>query len=152
MKKLGPKGRQSWGITNNGEIVFSYSEAQKKYGLTKRRFRDALDKLIELGFIDIAHHGGGLMGDCTLYAISERWRNYGTHEFIQETRPKDNRGLGITPQNWEERTGKKRRKASKQGNETVTSSSNKTVTGESIKTHREVTKTLQGKSRLTVCY
>jgi len=131
--RVGRKGKEIWTVKNNGEIVFPYTEAEKKYGLTKRRFRDALDNLIELGFIDIAHHGGGMMGDCTLYAISGRWRKYGTGQFIYKTRPKDTRGLGFTPENWEDMTGKKKLSALKVGNDSDTCPSNKSVTGKPIK-------------------
>ena len=128
LKNIGRRGKEKWIITNNGEIVFSYAEAEKKYGLTRARFSRALNALIALGFIDIAHHGGGMMGDCTLYAISERWRKYGTDQFISQSRPKDTRGLGFTKKNWEERTGKKRKPSSKPGINIDTYLSNKNIT------------------------
>lgn len=128
LKNMGSKGKEKWIIINNGEIVFSYADAEKKYGLTRTRFSRALNKLIELGFIDIAHHGGGMMGDCTLYAISERWRKYGTDQFIPQFRSKDTRGLGFTKENWEERTGKKRKPSLKQGNNIDTYPSIKNIT------------------------
>ena len=128
VSKVGRKGKESWTVTNNGKIVFSYAEAEKKYGLTRARFSRALNQLIELGFVDIDHHGGGMMGDCTLYALGKRWRNYGTDQFIQKSRPKDTRGLGFTEKNWEERTRKKRKPVLKQGNETDTCPSNKIIT------------------------
>lgn len=128
MEKFGRTGKERWSVANNGEIVFTYAEAEKKFGLTRARFSRALTQLIELGFIDIAHHGGGLMGDCTLYAISDRWRNYDTDRFVFKTRPKDTRKLGFTEKNWEERTGKKRRPALKPSNTFDTNPSNKDIT------------------------
>ncbi len=130
MVKVGRKGKQKWVVENNGQIIFTYKEAQKKFGLSKRRFRDALDNLIELGFIDLNHHGGGMMGDPTLFIISERWRDYGKDCFISKVRPKDTRGLGFTRKNWEERTGKKRKVTIKSSNENDTCPSNKSVTYE----------------------
>jgi hypothetical protein len=128
MEKLGRTGKESWSVANNGAIVFTYAEAEKKFGLTRTRFSRALNQLIELGFIDIAYHGGGLMGDCTLYAISDRWKHYGTDQFVFKTRPKDTRKLGFTKDNWEERTGKIRKSRSKQGNRNDTCPSNKIIT------------------------
>ncbi len=110
MKKMGSrKGKENWVIYNNGEIVFPYAEAAKKYGLKASTFARAIDSLVGNGFLDIAHAGGGLMGDCTKYAISNRWMKFGTDQFEPKTRPKDTRSLGFTPENWEERTGKKRK-------------------------------------------
>jgi len=84
-------------ITNNGKITFSYKEAEK-YGFTRPTFRAAIDKLVEVGLIDIIKQGfggipkdGKITGECSLYAISERWINYGTPEFIEAKRNKDKR-------------------------------------------------------------
>ena len=78
-------------ILNNGEIEYTYSEAEKK-GIPRSTFMNCLDELIEKGFIDIAHSGsGGVKGDKSKYAISERWRAWGTDEFIKKTRPRDAR-------------------------------------------------------------
>ena len=132
MEKFGRTGKERWSVANNGEIVFTYAEAEKKFGLTRARFSRALTQLIELGFIDIAHHGGGLMGDCTLYAISDRWRNYDTDRFVFKTRPKDTRKLGFTEKNWEVMTGKKRKTQSKPSNNIDTYPSNKNITPQII--------------------
>jgi len=135
LKNMGSRGKKKWIITNNGEIVFSYVDAEKKYGLTRARFSRALNALIEKGFIDIDHHGGGMMGDCTLYGIRERWRKYGTDQFNPQSRPKDTRGLGFTRNNWEMRTGKKRKSSSKQGNNIDTCLSNENITLQNINTN-----------------
>jgi len=141
MSKVGRQGKGKWVIENNGEIMFTYTEAQKKYGITKPRFQRALDELIEKGFLDINHHGGGMVKDATTYFISERWRDYGTDKFIIKTRPKDSRGLGFSRKKKEENSGNKRRKKSKTGNDFVTCSSNKTVTGNGSNPMSQVTKT-----------
>ena len=96
-----------WTNYNNGEIVFSYPEAVTKFQLSRPAFSRALTALIEYGFIDINHHGGGMFKDMTSYYISDRWRDYGTPAFKEKSRRKDTRKLGFTPENWEERTGKK---------------------------------------------
>lgn len=91
------RGNKSHEILNNGEIEYTYSEA-KKMGINKQVFTDNRDKLIERGFLDIAHHGsGGKKGDKTLYSISDRWQQWGTDKFIKRTRPKDQRkGCGFS--------------------------------------------------------
>ena len=80
------KGRSNdWIIENNGEIVFTYAEAEKQ-GIGRREFRNAIDQLVDKGFLDITHQGsGGHKGDTSKYALSERWKDYGTKEF-QPTR------------------------------------------------------------------
>jgi hypothetical protein len=84
-----------WRCVNNGQITFSYKEAFERYGLTASRFRNALDTLVRLGFIDIAHSGYGLRKDQTLYAISRRWQRYGTPEFLSAERPKRTQKMGF---------------------------------------------------------
>jgi hypothetical protein len=89
--KRKPGRKREFTISNNGEIVYTYSEAEKK-GIPRATFMRALDELIAKGFIGVAHSGsGGKKGDKSLYAISERWRDYGTDKFKPATRPKDTR-------------------------------------------------------------
>jgi hypothetical protein len=95
LEKLGRKGKEKWVISNNGEIVFPYAEAENKFGITRPRFQRAIDQLVEHGFIDIVHSGGGMVKDISKYAISERWIKYGTNNFIHKHREKDTRGLGF---------------------------------------------------------
>ena len=117
MKKSGRKGKERWVISNNGEIVFPYAEAKEKFGITPPRFQRALDQLVEHGFIDIVHSGGGMLRDISKYSISSRWMDYGTSKFIEKQRPKDTRGLGF-----------KKKGALKVGNENVAKTSNTSVT------------------------
>ena len=116
MTKVGKKGKEKWVISNNGEIVFPYAEAKEKFGITPPRFQRALDQLVEHGFIDIVHSGGGMVKDISKYSISERWLSYGTDSFIPQYRQKDTRGLGF-----------KKKEALKVGNENVTRTSNTNV-------------------------
>ena len=103
------KGGKQWVISNNGEIIFTYDEAFKKFGMARSTFRSCLDQLVEVGFINIPHPGGGLMHDCSKYEISDRWEKYGKEKFINKSRQKDTRGLGFTKKNWETKTGRKRK-------------------------------------------
>ena len=114
--KLGRTGKERWVIENNGNIVFPYAEAENKFGITRPRFQRAIDQLVEKGFLDIKHAGGGLMKDTSKYSISERWQDYGTDSFIQRNRKKDVRGLGF------------KKKELKTGNGNITYSSNTNVT------------------------
>lgn len=100
---------KDWIISNNGEIIFTYDEAKNRFGIPRSTFRRAIDQLVNLGFINIAYHGGGMMKDTSKYAISERWKAYGKKEFLKKSRPKDTRGLGFTKENWKETAGKHRR-------------------------------------------
>jgi hypothetical protein len=110
-------------IINNGEIIFTYDEAINKFGIPRSIFSRTIDQLVNLGFIDISHHGGGLLKDCSKYAISERWRDYGKEEFINKPRKKDTRKLGFTKDNWEQQTGRKRKARSKVSITNITCSS-----------------------------
>ena len=141
-KQAGREGK--WYTTNNGEIVFPYKEAKKRFKIPKSSFARAIDNLIEYGFIDIAHLGGGLIGDCTKYSISNRWRNYDTDRFVQKKRPKDTRGFGFTAKNWEEKTGRKRRIESKSGIKNNTRTSNKNDTNKSKRSIKLVSNLVQG--------
>ena len=64
-----------------------------------------------------------MLKDWSRYGISERWREYGKEDFIKKSRQKDTRKLGYTKDNWEERTGRKRKLKSKIGITNGTSSS-----------------------------
>lgn len=89
--KIGRK--TEYDILNNGEIEYTYSEAEKKNPpISRAAFMRAIDALVKNGFIEIAHSGsGGKKGDKSLYAVSDRWRAWGTDDFIPGARPKDNR-------------------------------------------------------------
>ena len=67
-------------IVNNGQITFTYKEARKLLGINPTQFRDALDGLIDKGFLEIEHQGTG-QGDPTLYFLSDRFLKWGTDDF-----------------------------------------------------------------------
>jgi hypothetical protein len=96
-EKVGRRGKEAWRMTNNGELEFTYLEATGKYGITNPRFTRAIDQLVDRGFIDIAHQGGGLSGECphnrdkARYGLSERWRLWGTRDFKAVPRQKGRR-------------------------------------------------------------
>lgn len=83
--------RENWYIINNGDIEYTYSEAEKR-GIPRASFMRAIDELIGKGFIDVVHSGsGGVKGDKSKYGISQRWRDWGTDEFVKKARPRDTR-------------------------------------------------------------
>ena len=88
--KKGRNGRRSREILNNGQIVFPYTEAEEM-GIHKSSYTRAIDTVLALGFIDIAHSGEGLYRSATLYAVSDRWRKWGTPDFVEARRPRRRR-------------------------------------------------------------
>lgn len=81
-------------ILNNGELVYTYDEAEKR-GITRPAFVRALDDLIGHGFLDIAQTGSGLFKSTTFYSLSERWRTWGTSSFVPKPRPKRRGQMGF---------------------------------------------------------
>jgi hypothetical protein len=90
MKHIGRGGKKKWTCVNNGKIEFPYNEAEKK-GYSRRQFNESKRELVEHGFIDVSDEGGVYDGNTAKYSISERWRKFGTPEFIFKTIPKDTR-------------------------------------------------------------
>lgn len=92
-----------WYIKNNGEIIYTYSEAKDK-GISATQFRDWIDQLIKHGFLGIAHQGKGGRkpqngkGDFSKYFISEHWKNFSDNDFKPKShRKKDKRqGRGFS--------------------------------------------------------
>ena len=67
-------------IYDNTGIVFTYAEANH-FGISTSTFHTITKTLVRLGFIDVEHQGGAYGQDYSRYAISDRWRRYGTPEF-----------------------------------------------------------------------
>ncbi len=72
-------------MTNNGELFFTYAEAEQK-GYTRATFQRALDQLIERGFIDVTFTGAGLYKSASQYALSDRWQKFGRSDFVPAER------------------------------------------------------------------
>ena len=98
-KRRNPRGGEDWTIFNNGEIEFTYKEAEAEYGIKQGAFRENRDLLVEVVLMDIAQSGAGMYKAKTLYAISERWRKYGTPDFQDRTRAKDSRHIEYQAKN-----------------------------------------------------
>jgi hypothetical protein len=67
-------------VYENGGLSFTYTEANH-FGISTAQFHRILKNLVEKGFIDPEHRGGGLGRDYSRYGLSERWRKWGTPEF-----------------------------------------------------------------------
>ena len=71
--KHGRNGKQKHICVNRDQLVFTYLEAEKKYGITKPRFSRAIAELLAKGFITLVNHGGTYKQDKSLYGLSDRW-------------------------------------------------------------------------------
>jgi hypothetical protein len=65
---------------NSKHIIFTYQEAIKI--MSKGAYVKARNQLIERGFIDVIKRGG-LEKQPTIYGISDRWKKFGTKDFIK---------------------------------------------------------------------
>lgn len=93
-RRLPGRGMKVWDIANNGKIEFTHLEAERKYGIASGPFKNAIGELISVGLLDITHQGGGTQRDKSLYAFSDRWKKFGTAEFIEVEPPKGQKGPG----------------------------------------------------------
>jgi DNA-binding PadR family transcriptional regulator len=71
-------------IYENSGLSFTYSEA-KYFDISTAQFHRILKDLVEKGFLDPEHRGGGLGRDYSRYRLSERWQKWGTADFEEKT-------------------------------------------------------------------
>jgi hypothetical protein len=79
-------------VYSNDGFIFPYAEA-KLLGIGTTQFWKNRNRLVEVGFLDIIHKGGWYQKndkekDYSIYKLSERWRQYGTANFIRVEIPK----------------------------------------------------------------
>lgn len=65
---------------NKYNIIFTYQEAKKIMSINT--FIKGRNKLIERGFIDIIKRGG-FYNQSAIYGLSNRWKKFGTKDFIK---------------------------------------------------------------------
>jgi hypothetical protein len=81
MKPIRRNRKKVWVCENNGQIIFTYAEAEEK-GYSRGQFRNGIDELQEKGLLDITHQGKGGKkpqkgtGDVTTYWIDDRWQDW----------------------------------------------------------------------------
>ena len=64
------RGNGRYQIINDGEMSFTYNEARLR-GLEHPKFSRALKELVRYGFLDLKKHGSGLMGDYSVFTLSD---------------------------------------------------------------------------------
>ncbi len=101
MKQIRRNKQKIWVCENNGNIIFTYGEAEEK-GYSRDQFVKCIDELQAKGFIDITHQGKGGRkpqkgtGDVSTYWVDDRWKDWGA-DTMENFRPprnprmKDNR-------------------------------------------------------------
>ncbi len=67
------------------DISFTYKEGQEL--MSKAKFTKSLDKLIEVGLIDLQEHWR-FGKKRNIFALSSRWHMFGTKNFNKQMRPK----------------------------------------------------------------
>lgn len=87
------RGKKKIVFADDG-FIFPYAEMQQLFGIGTTTCWKNINTLIELGFLDIHHQGGWYQKhekeqDYSVYRLSERWRKYGTPEFIRVEKPKN---------------------------------------------------------------
>lgn len=75
------RGLKNLTITNNGEIIFTYSEAKALGIKSADTFNRVLKELSAKGFIDYSEIGNWYAKQPTKFSISYRWRVYGAPDF-----------------------------------------------------------------------
>ena len=83
-------GRKTRVYEING-LTFTYSEANH-FGLSNTTFYRAIKTLVERGFLDVEHRGGtfghGEIKDYTRFKLSDRWKAWGTPQFVKKDFPR----------------------------------------------------------------
>ena len=86
------KGKKQIIYSDDG-FIFPYTEAAALKIAGSTQYWKNLRKLVEVGFLDVVHQGGWYQKhekekDYSVYKYSERWRKYGTPDFIKAEKPK----------------------------------------------------------------
>lgn len=87
----GKRGKRKL-VYSNEEFIFPYAEAAF-LGIGTTQHWKNINKLIEVGFLDLIHQGGWYQKherekDYSVYNLSERWRQYGTPAFKEINKEK----------------------------------------------------------------
>jgi len=74
---------------NDRNLSLTYNEMHGQ--LSSATLRKCLVELVEKGFIDMVRQGG-MMKQCNIFGLSDRWKRYGTDDFELITLKKWNYG------------------------------------------------------------
>ena len=80
------RGRKKKPVYSNEPFIFPYNEMKDLWGIKTTTHWKNMNRLIEVGFLDLDYQGGWYQKnertkDYSRYRLSERWRKYGTPEF-----------------------------------------------------------------------
>ena len=81
------KSTNKWILDYEVLIEFTYGEAERM-GISNSAFARSLDDVIDHGFINVVESGVGVKKIKSLYVISERWKHWGTEQFVAKPRKK----------------------------------------------------------------
>jgi len=86
-------GKKKVTVYTDDGFTFPYAEAAGLGICRKTQFWKNILKLIEVGLLDIVHQGGWYrkhekVSDYSVYKCSERWRKFGTSDFVKVDKPK----------------------------------------------------------------
>jgi len=81
-------GKKKVTIYTDDGFTLPYAEAAALGIAGKTQFWKNIIKLVEVGFVDLVHQGGWYrkherVSDYSVYKCSERWRKYGTPQFVK---------------------------------------------------------------------
>ena len=68
---------------NNGNLSYTFNEASKI--MHRNTYAKALKELVSHGFVDVVR-SGGCNKACNIFALSYRWKKYGTPFFEERKR------------------------------------------------------------------
>ena len=93
-KKRDKRIREKAGIPNPQQSPFSFTFNEAEcFGLSRKQFKSALRQLVERGIFDISHKGSARHGDFSLFTWSDRWKKFGSPDFVHIPYPENKRHL-----------------------------------------------------------
>ena len=92
-KRKWEKSRKGKRVYTNDGFLFPYSEAKALGIAGATQHWKNINALIEVGILDMIHQGGWYQKherekDYSIYQFSERWRQYGTPQFVKVAKAK----------------------------------------------------------------
>lgn len=71
-------------VTNRNDIRLPYAEIEERLGYSQKTIWTAFKEILAHGFLKVIKYGGGRKGDCNIYGLSEKWRNWEPGQIIHE--------------------------------------------------------------------